>query len=1297
MNLSKSLRNLEKRTPDSRQRFRNISKCLRESAKYHDLTTFDILLALDSGGKYRGIREWYMTLAEKWWKPLALKFTGTRKQAEKLISTMNTLVTGARSEEIVVGIGKQSRGAVLRMVGQIIPPSEQSLDIIRGYDDLWERFLGRLNSVRFFSGMSRLEREMYLEEVQSTDDIYFQDVKNLDIQVLSFGSSDFLKLSENKLEALGDVQAEYSAWDVFDMFPRKPGSEGLKGRHTLIFRRELWSISSVYNRVQEFEGLVVDVDNGDVVRGEMAAGRNLVTFGSIPLEYKRESGRKSSTFTISEKQTVGFLFANKERFRLSKDKDLKLVKKATQGFTAASYKSLMQKTIRFRPRYVDVLGEYIPGERFLRLSLYLLFANVGSFVPDIQRFVSGSESALKRVAVTLFEDSSFSYEEANDILSLVGNGFLSQRLPGWRPSSAIVEKTVDLATRGYLTDRAYVYDIEEGMKLTPYCVSGNTLETISALIDEMRSFPGDLAMIRYNVSKMLTASSTYVSYKNRPEVMKIEHCVDQHWAPEISYMFPMDIVRKYAIPGSEPFKKLLAQVFRRVTGVNPRRVDFPSDFEGQPFVKKTRRAQNLVLLAKQITPEERSLAGDQKYSLKYELDDGWLAGMLGAIEVKGRPPALVTLHPDDPELLVAVRKPSRNMKDPFLSDEREAKVIEEVKNRLLKGIPLRQTAPPVPSMKGSILRRTPKGEYLIKLKSMQEWFPWDDFKKGTLHIPYVENIDLTLENAMIYGGTGIERGADVKLKKVLSRTSQRDIQKAITYIGDFSQTFEFRRISRDGGGTQGAVSIEDIGAFHLLMKVKLLYPSALERVKGSALKYRVPVGPLLWHVRDVMVEFLQKSLEADSSAVSAARWGNLGDRLGRKPWEHQTTSLKELKDANRKGRKGSFIWIDVGMGKTMIVLSYLRWLIRTDSPKYIFYTLPSSAIKSIISEIEGYGFDYRVLVPLKTLDKSYRTPSGKIKKHIIQGCTPMPYVINLIKHDHLRRCEEDLLNYMPESILVIDEVHKALNDSKRTAVALQLSHLSREFVALTGTPIIDSNTYKLIWWLEQIVPFEVNEKNFWVAANGMVAKKVSTGVKVNRKDRLILMTPTEEKQYGTLVPPKLGGNNTQPRSEDFQRAMKLCYSVVDRGIIQQTLKSLSRGDGVFIVAKDVKHQTHLKNLLIQKDVIQKDIFLIGKDQSIFLTDESVKNKKVPGYRVVITTIRHSEGYTLTRLNTMISGVYPSNNATRIQLEGRINRISQNAKMIRYYILHTGILTYILQHHNDARNLSAVLSAIAEDI
>jgi len=333
---------------------------------------------------------------------------------------------------------------------------------------------------------------------------------------------------------------------------------------------------------------------------------------------------------------------------------------------------------------------------------------------------------------------------------------------------------------------------------------------------------------------------------------------------------------------------------------------------------------------------------------------------------------------------------------------------------------------------------------------------------------------------------------------------------------------------------------------------------------------------------------------------------------------------------------------------------------------------------------------------LKVIPKDY---DKDMRKYANLSCDMKPYTINMIEHDHLRECGDTLAIKMSQSVFIFDEAHKALNDSIRTSVALNLSSLAQDTIALTGTPIIDTKTYKLIRWLERIVDFEVNEKNYWVATGAMIKYIVNTNIPVIEDNVLATFTPNEEEIYQNLVPPNLGGKNTNHKQEDIRKATEICYSVCTREMVHRTKMYLSQGKGVFVVARTADHQRELRKKILNQvdDLEEKDIFLIGKGKSLLLTREAVDKDKVPDYRVVITTIRQSEGYTLTTLSAMVTSVYPSNNATREQIAGRINRPGQYAEDLIYTTVHAGILTYILEYHNDARNLSSVLKTISEQI
>jgi hypothetical protein len=379
-------------------------------------------------------------------------------------------------------------------------------------------------------------------------------------------------------------------------------------------------------------------------------------------------------------------------------------------------------------------------------------------------------------------------------------------------------------------------------------------------------------------------------------------------------------------------------------------------------------------------------------------------------------------------------------------------------------------------------------------------------------------------------------------------------------------------------------------------------------------------------------------------------------------WRHQVGMVNDLLTATTRG---SFIWAPVGSGKTKVVMTYLTRLSERGSlPEYVLYTLPKSAIESVKKEILKFTKNVVVVSPLKT---------SKLK-------TPYKGYINLIEHDHLRRFE-NLDHIAPKSLLIVDEVHKTLNETIRTSVAVELGHCAVKFVVMTGTPIIDSNTHKLIPWLEQIVDFKVDDRNFWVAANGMISCKFESLVKAEWHSSKCEIA----NDYYNYVPPVLGGKNHNPNSKDKEMALRYCYEACDTAMVNCVVELVKGGRGVMVVAKDKSHRERLTRELCGKiDGVHEMI------DPVVLDSES----KLP-YKVVVVTTRQSEGYTLTKLNSMVTSVYPSNDATRQQLEGRINRIGQAAKQIDYYTFHAGFLSEVYESHNKARGISVALSGFAK--
>lgn len=1242
-----------------------------------------------------------------------------REKAEEILNRMSIMVTGARKDDILSGTHKGTYGAIMKVHTNIYP-SKNRLNILRYYKDIWDKFLLKLGGVNFFTKMTKEEREIWLEVYEDESDFFIDSDR---LELLQPGVGDFKTksgsifvsyLPSEDLNRLMSVNTEsndgyWSPSEINNMIIEYTGKSS-----TLVILKSFWKVSTSYEVKTDYNGMVIDIFNGKIELGKKLEGKEKeedeILFIKDITNVEEGLGLLTSKIRESLNQKKLFkLFDIEEEDRL-------LFNRYTEGFTAAAYKSLLQKIIRFMPKKISLNNDIlVDGDICLKWCLLTLISHPGAFVPNIQRFVSGLESTTKRLAVTLYEDSSVKYNEFNDLLFLLASALVSQRVKEWKPTKEMIKKIIDIGIKGYNNNKLYIVDYYAELSRNRYKldINNNILKNCSAILDELKSFPTDLGLARGWARDYPNINSMEGIY--RPEIMPLLHCIDQHWAPSLIYYYNDKVVKDNTIFNNKnfentntPFFVLFKRLFHEVTGVNSRRVGslddrdkliyYTPEFEDREFVKETRKAQEFFRISLQDKQIERK-AIDEFY-LKYTLESSWLSGMIGVIKVKLKGVmVMVTLKTDDPLEYVVTREPrARRGKTEYkpLTVEQEEQAIIIVKDRLRKGVLLNKSTIPADELKDSRVYLKEEKEYsYYEIRNGKVKKDWDEIRNITIKLNVYEKGN---ENSISYAlkniGYGVEEDYEEKIKEILKTYDKKILRRVLIYISTANRVIEIHRVNRDGGGTYQPVNIEDVSVFQFLLKLSVIIPGGIRPVEGKPATFYVPCGPLLWSVKKIIKKYVEGFI--DDEDIKGWNMSVFKDK--RKMFSYQNDTVNDMIKNNELGLKGQFLWLPVGTGKTKIVLTFLEYLKNNNKlSKYIIYTLPPESVMSIIEEIKKFGIKINVMIPLKNISDKRKVFDDK-NISVTQGCKPKKYHINLILHDHLRHCMQDLPTYAGDSFIIFDEVHLFLNQSQRTGMGMTLSHLSKGFVSFTGTPIVDNKTEKLITWLEQIVPFEVNKQNFWVAANSMIAKKISTGIKTESYNILAPFNISEQGRYQKLVPPAVGGVNTNPSASDWLKAIDVCYEACDRRIITLTKEMLEEKRGVMIVANNTEHQYKLYNQLLDNNIIKKeDIFLIQKDQTIFLTDEAIKNKKIHNYRVVIVPKRKAQGYTLTALSVMITSVYPSNNATREQLAGRINRMGQKTEPLLYYTIHIGILTTIMEKHSEAKSISAALQNIAEKI
>ena len=1254
--------------------------------------------------------------------------TAIRKEAELALKDFGILVTGLRPGESIIGSKTIALGTMMNyrapvstkkedLEKYIIPPRKKELDYIRNYPKLWKIYLEKLATIPFFENMNVEKREKWIEDNQSEKDIDISELGG-EIEVTQTGSGDLVtKLESNQIEEISE-RGWMKASELRTMIPGKPGTNA--ERHTLFFLRWFWKISTGNAFVKNTKGLTFDLQNNAEIYpkgGKCDDGETGIVYDNFSIIINKTGIplKTENVLEVAKDYLVECTECTDDEF----DKYHVILSSGVSSFTAGGLKSLMQKIIRYRPDKVDVFGKHIPGSVAVVLTFCYLLVHPGSFVPDIQRFVSGAESAMKRLVISVYEESSFSVGESSSILQITLMAYLFQRGKSYRPTKDLLMMCFDVALDSIFESSYFRYEGDRISELFTYKnstklftvdnISGTTdqskLKYISMLCDELKSFSLDLMMMRW-VGHIVVdeKGKSFVPVvggktKTQPSKMSILHCIDQHWTPEVVYYFYPEIVKKVmeeskgkAVP-SKPFEVLLRKLFHSVTGFNPRKQTVSLGESEPDFFKEARNAQRFIYETRiEQVPlvKGEELVKGESYTFEYEIDRSWVSGALGPIEVKGRPAVMVVLHPKDIDLLVPFRKPARDVKteeDAKLDPEREKSALTTAKGMLENGIKLKLIEPPVDMLKGATLLLT-DGVYQIKL-SNGKIKVWDDIRFVDVIVPTFVSITPRSICAIVMSPLSSELGISQTwredIKKLVESVSSKVMRRVLFYLKGYGSSFEINRISKEGGGTKYSVTLDDIDALQFFLRLTDIVPAALSRKQKSSIQFVSSNPVLLWHVSDTISQLVSN----DSGNV---KWKLEKKKITRSLFSHQTYILDEMKSRHLSSKRNHFINATVGSGKTMIVLEYIKWLNSNDEMvEYVIYTLPGSSIDAILTECEILGFKVCIIDPRKTNPKNDAHSKYRIK--LSSGGVIPKKTICLVEHDHLRKCEEELLEIIPNSIFIVDEAHKALNETKRTSVCSELSKLCVESIAMTGTPIIDTNTYKLVWWLKQISSFEVNEHNFWVAANAMITKKYRPDVEVNRIDVEVEMKKKERDLYLKLVPPSLMGKNTYATRKDISDAINLCYDVCDGEMVNEIVKRKDKG--VFVVTRTASHTETIVNMLISKGVKKEDIFVMSTGKSITLSDDEVKKGNVKDYKIVITTIHKSAGYTLTRLKSMVTCVYPSNGATREQLEGRIRRIGQSAKSVDFVTFHTGILTHILNNHMLTKSMAIVVDALTE--
>lgn len=185
------------------------------------------------------------------------------------------------------------------------------------------------------------------------------------------------------------------------------------------------------------------------------------------------------------------------------------------SFHSGAWKSLLQKCIRFCSIFVEcsAMGDEfedwaIPTPHFAVFCFACLLTHPGNLVPDIQRFVTGVEAALKRTIIALYEDASFDVSNeavVTMVEEMAAAAWLVQTCPSWKPTISQVVRWANIVVYAKAMSSSFQRPDAKAMgtkpldrKHTSFALDSElAVGRISAILDKVGSFTGDLAIVHH--------------------------------------------------------------------------------------------------------------------------------------------------------------------------------------------------------------------------------------------------------------------------------------------------------------------------------------------------------------------------------------------------------------------------------------------------------------------------------------------------------------------------------------------------------------------------------------------------------------------------------------------------------------------------------------------------------------------------------------------------------------------------------------------------------------------------------
>lgn len=1043
---------------------------------------------------------------------------------------------------------------------------------------------------------------IYLQKYEDT--LFYRF--GFDVKILELGTNNFFheRLTIDQIEdLLSDPIINIVEFN--NMFP---GNVSSKAREkTLIFRYSNWKINHCKIETEQIINAIVLNDIFEINTNNYHVSKTYFI---------------DNLYIAREKREQSLDFDNAYNI-LHTSYNVNIPKNYFFNATPGILKSIIQKTIRTHPLngILNIDNNIIECKDVLLLAFTTLLFHVKKyFLPNLQRYCSGIESACKRLAVSIVEDSHIN--DYNKIVELLQISYIEQ-------SGTQVSLDVDdfitfcnLALEAQYSKQYYIYDCHSYKQIdSTINIINNDIKLATYLLKQLGSFETDINMFN-DIDLNRIEKNEYINLNIH--ILPIYHSLDHHCCPEIAYLLDQSI----NIINDFSFSNLFSWIWNNSSCYNPRKTDL-CNIE---FPEILRHAQQKLwkLIFNYPLINNNNLILEQ---FEYKLSKKDICAMVQMeYKYKQKTYIIVLLYDSDDDHYnpIIYAKPTRLSNMEIITNEIKEIITDKIEQMMMtSGIKLQSSFNIYSNLNNRVLQLI-DGEY------------------------YIDNE--LIDNALTFQ-TDIYINNNIVLPNI---NDSRVINRLNMFVANKKDKIELFKINMHGDSVYRQAIKEDILVAKWLQTCCDKYPNVIKMIT-----------PEIYQIKNwFYIERLIREINHNNNLINNINNNNdmivmiymRDDIRALKNYQLEFVEKMEYRLLNNITKHA--IWLETGMGKTKLVLEYIKRNIIV-LKSVIIWTLPKSAIQSVVNEM----LYYVDLVNINIVNNKNKI----LKKD----------KINLIEHDTLRILNIPTYDYM----FICDEFHKCLDDTLRTSAALEFATKAKHMICMSGTMIKDTEFDNLIAWLSMCCHFAVSDKNYWCAFSETLIGTVKTNINVVRE--IINVNILNLQQYLSIIPPSLGGTN---QKLFLIPALKLLYQSIIPVMIEKIIEILNNPNhnGIFVVCENFNMCNQIYNLLINR-IDKKIIFLLG-DQFPYLDANDTSPIKI-----VIGPIKKAEGYTLSKLDVMITSVYMTNLATRHQIEGRINRVSQIKNEIKIITILAGFLNNIYDKYEDSRNFMECIRSCADNI